>query len=93
MKTIAVLLLLAGLTGCSTTDKTSPEADSLSQGCLEALAPVEEYMSKRTEPLDDISRAELRTLLEKPYDYCSRKEFAIYRDGVIVPWATGLGDK
>ena len=93
MKTIAVLLLLAGLTGCSTTDKTSPEADSLSQGCLEALAPVADYMSKRTKPLDDISQAELRTLLEKPYDYCSRKEFAIYRDSVIVPWATGLGDK
>jgi len=47
-------------------------------------------MSGRTEPLDYVSRAELRVLLEKPYDSCSRKEFAIYRDEVLVPWAKGL---
>jgi hypothetical protein len=90
MKSIALLALLVALTGCTSGENVSPETNSLSRGCLQSLAPVEDYMSGRTEPLDDVSRAELRVLLEKPYDSCSRKEFAIYRDEVLVPWAKGL---
>lgn len=93
MKLFLCVLLVAGLAACSDGAKesgASSDLASVSQVCLESLAPVEKYMSDRRDPLDDQAREELRILLEKPYDRCSRKEFAVYRDAVLVPWAESL---
>lgn len=93
MRLLLCVLLAAGLVACSDDTKSSGDSSdlaSVSQDCLESLTPVERYMSDRTDPLDDRARDDLRALLEKPYDRCSRKEFAIYRDNVLVPWAESL---
>lgn len=68
----------------------APESEPIEPACLEALAPMERYMETRSDAIDDNAREEIRLLLEKPYDVCSRRDFAIYRDTVIVPWASGL---
>jgi hypothetical protein len=79
-------LVLLSLAGCGGSPKEKP----IDPACLKTLKPLERYMKERSEVLDDTAREEIRLLLEKPYDVCSRRDFAIYRDTVIVPWASDL---
>lgn len=86
MRKRLLLAALVALTGCSSPKKESP----IDPACLESLRPLEHYMEARTTPLDDKARDEIRILLEEPYDVCSRRDFAVYRDAVITPWASNL---